>query len=359
MFDRFIYVYTRKSISTYIYVQDASRVDQVWQVHHQRVVDRTPQFSHVGQFGREHFDSWFPILPTYTIAHIIRVHIYAFENVYFQMITSTRHASGYIYPRRWHLATRRATLALLDLLLLHWCCFLRTDVNSSSSRNPQLWLEGCPPVPGFSLAETAAAVVGGEELPPSKQEWGGGPSRAGEGGEGAGGGGGGHPRDGEVRDWELHGGEVGDPVLGQPWAPRQQETSQRLSSTPLSRACTSRAGFETNKSPENWIFVKNVLKCEKASLYQNIGSRKRLGMNEWNQGRRCETSGAVQISAKEVQMIAISASVIHCIGALHRWAAHHSKRDKIINRTDGSRNIHACTVAHRVQCTQIRVQEVH
>ena len=83
--------------------------------------------------------------------------------------------------------------------------------------------------------------------------------RAGEGGEGAGGGGGGGLRDGEVRDWELHGGEVGDPVLGQPWAPRQQETSQRLFSTPLSRACTSRDGFETNKSPEKKIC------CQKCS----------------------------------------------------------------------------------------------
>ena len=40
-------------------------------------------------------------------------------------------------------------------------------------------------------------------------------------------------------------------------------------------------------------------------------------MNETKEGD-VQASGAVQISAKEVQMIAISASVIHCIGALHR-----------------------------------------
>ena len=74
-------------------------------------------------FDFEYFDSsWFPILPTSTIAHVTDVNMCIWkcifkcsnphddENVYAQLQEGTD-------PQRWHLATRLcATLALLDFL---------------------------------------------------------------------------------------------------------------------------------------------------------------------------------------------------------------------------------------------------
>ena len=79
--------------------------------------ETAPQFSHVGQFWLGILDSsWFPILPTSTIAHFERmwkcifkcINLHADENV---LCRRRRRGTD---PRRWHLATR--------LFTQHWLC---------------------------------------------------------------------------------------------------------------------------------------------------------------------------------------------------------------------------------------------
>ena len=171
-----VYKYTR----VYKYTcssqrQDISRVDHLWQVH-QRAASNTASgtsiFSRRPIWSREHFDSWFPILPTYVRVHLIRLHttcndISANRRWSIQTDVLYGRLDGNIYRGDiWQLDL--ATLALLDFFLIHWCVALFQDRCSLHipSRNPRLWLVDCPPVLGFSLVESAAAVADGGGLQP-------------------------------------------------------------------------------------------------------------------------------------------------------------------------------------------------